>query len=70
MLPSVAGRRGMPKWSRSAQVAAVKRSLLEVGHPAVHRKQLRCSKILMFHYDLHTSAAPPEHVVIAQDLRK
>jgi hypothetical protein len=68
--PGVVDSRGMSKWSRFAQVAAVKRSLLEVGHPAVHRKQLRCPKILVFHRDLHTSAAPSEHVGIAQDLRK
>jgi hypothetical protein len=68
--PGVVDSRGMSKWSRFAQVAAVKRSLLEVGHPAVHRKQLCCPKILVFHRDLHTSAAPSEHVGIAQDLRK
>jgi hypothetical protein len=68
--PGMICGRGISKWSRFAQVVAVKRSLLEVGHPAVHGKQLRCPKILMFHRDLHTSAAPSEHVGIAQDLRK
>jgi hypothetical protein len=60
----------MPKWSRSAPVAAVKGHCSGVDHPTVHQKQLRCTKIIIFHYDLHTTAAPPEHNGVAQDLQE
>ena len=44
--------------------------LLRLGHPAVHQKQLHCTKILKMHHGLHTTPAPPEHDGVVQDLQE